>query len=124
MASRYDYHSAEASAAPSPYGSTGPSHVGSTGYLATGPGKKRMSPWIKFGIPIAILVIVGAVVGGVVGSRKSNNNSSSSANSGGSVNPSAAVSAKNNVGRFPVSTDVGYFMPVYASTVSCRNSIV
>jgi hypothetical protein len=120
MASKYDYHSTEASAAPSPYGSVGPSHTGSTGYLAGGPVKRRMSPWIKFGIPIAVLVIVGAVVGGVVGSRKSNNNTSSNAaNNGGNVNPSAAVSAKNNVGRFAISTDTDYFMPVYPSTVSC-----
>lgn len=39
--------------------------------------KKGLSKWIKIGVPIAILVIVGAVVGGVVGSRNSDNSSSS-----------------------------------------------
>ncbi|KAN0060317.1 hypothetical protein ACQY0O_007646 [Thecaphora frezii] len=40
--------------------------------------KKGFSKWLKFGVPIAILIIIGAVVGGVIGSRSSSDDDSSS----------------------------------------------
>ena len=47
--------------------------------------KRGVSKWIKFGIPLLILIIAGAVVGGIFGSRASkDNNSSSGGSSGGS----------------------------------------
>ena len=97
----------------------------STGYLPPQQPKKPLSKWIKFGIPLAILVIAGAVVGGVVGSRSSSNDNKSS-NSGGtsssnpSVAASAAISAKTAVGRFATATDSFFQVPLYPSTVRCH----
>ncbi|EPQ29148.1 uncharacterized protein PFL1_03435 [Pseudozyma flocculosa PF-1] len=51
--------------------------------------KKGMSKWIKFGIPLAILIIAGAVVGGVVGSRSSGSDDDSS----------GSTSNRSNVGK-------------------------
>lgn len=122
MASNYNYHSTTEGAAPtSPY--AGGQNPGSSGYIATGPPKKGVSNWVKFGIPVAVIVIVGAVLGGVLGSRASKHDSSSSSSSsgntsGGSPNPSSVISVKNDVGRFATATDSDYFMPVYPSTVS------
>ena len=95
----------------------------STGYLPPQQPKKPLSKWIKFGIPVAIVVIAAAVVGGVVGSRASSNSNKSSSNSGGtsssnpSVAASAAISAKTAVGRFATATDSFYQVPLYPSTV-------
>ncbi|SNX84108.1 uncharacterized protein MEPE_02816 [Melanopsichium pennsylvanicum] len=44
--------------------------------------KKGVSKWIKIGVPILILIIVGAVLGGVLGSRAGNDNNNSSSGSG------------------------------------------
>lgn len=48
--------------------------------------KRGVSKWIKFGIPLLILIIAGAVVGGIFGARaaKDNNSNSSGGSSGGS----------------------------------------
>lgn len=127
MASAYDYHNSNGSNAQlqppstSPYGSGDPYYNESSGYIASGPAKKGTSKWIKFGIPLALVVIAGAVVGGIFGSRSSKDGSSSST-TGGSSSPSAVVSAKNAVGRFATATDTDYFMPVYPSTVSAFKS--
>lgn len=99
----------------------------STGYLPPQQPKKALSKWIKFGIPLAILVIAGAVVGGVVGSRKSSNDSKSSTSGGTSssdpsVAASAAISAKTAVGRFATATDSFYQVPLYPSTVRYLSS--
>lgn len=117
MASTYDYHSTDPTGAnpTSPYGSGDPYYNQSSGYIASGTQKKGRSNWIKFGIPVALLVVIGAVVGGVVGSRSKNNSSSSSSSS---ANPSSIVSIKDSVGRFATSTDTDYFMPVYPSTTN------
>lgn len=117
----YDYHSTEHGAPTSPYGSGDPYYNKSTGYVASGPVKRSKSNWLKIGIPIAILVIVGAIVGGVLGSRASKNNSnggssgSDNSSNGGSSNGNGV---KNGLARFPVSTDSFYGMPIYPSTVS------
>lgn len=123
MASNYDYHSTDNGAPTSPY--AGAPNAASSGYIATGPPKKGLSNWVKFGIPVAVVVILGAVLGGVLGSRASKNNSNSSSssgsNSGGAANPSSVLSVKNGVGRFATATDSDYFMPVYPSTVCFCN---
>ncbi|KAJ7582584.1 chondroitin AC/alginate lyase [Mycena floridula] len=84
--------------------------------------QKRTSNWIKIGIPVAVLVIVGAVVGGVLGSRAHKNNSSASSSSNsGSENPAAAssaVSAKNAVGLFATATNSEFMVPIYPSTTN------
>jgi hypothetical protein len=78
------------------------------------PAKKRTSNWIKFGVPVAIIVIVGAVVGGILGSR-----SSKSSGGGGSGDAAAesAASAKAQIGIFPTATNSQYLVPIYPSTV-------
>lgn len=102
----------------SPYRSGDPYYNESGSYPS--PSKKKgLSPWLKFGVPVLLLVVVGAVVGGVVGSRSHNKNASITS-LGGASNPAAAssaVSAKNAIGIFPTSTD-SYELPVYPSTVS------
>lgn len=119
----YDYHSTERAAPISPYGSGDPYYSKSSGYIASGPVKRSKSNWLKIGVPIAILVIVGAVVGGILGSRagkKNNTNSpggnNSNDNSNGNDNSDGGV--KNGLARFPTSTDPFYGMPIYPSTVS------
>jgi len=104
-----------------PYGSGDPYYNGSTGALGNTPEKKKrgVSPWIKFGIPVLILVIIGVVVGGVVCSRKSSNDAATS-NSGGGNNPAAessAASVKNAVGRFATGTD-SMMVPIYPATTN------
>jgi len=115
----YDYHSTEYTTPTTPYGSGDPYYNKSSGYIASGPAKQSKKNWLKIGIPVAILVIVGAVVGGVLGSRASKNSNGSSGNSnsnGGDSNDGNGV--KNGLGRFPTSTDSLYGMPIYPSTVS------
>ena len=72
------------------------------------------SPWIKFGIPVLVVVVIGAVVGGVLGSRHhSNNSTSTSPSASGTATQSGVV----GVGLFYTATD-GYGLPVYPSSVS------
>ena len=108
-----------------PYGAGDPYYNESTGYIAPPPvpQKKGTSNWVKFGIPIAIVVIAGAVVGGIYGSKASkdgdSDSSSSSANGGGSgsSNPSDVASIKAELGRFATATASEFMVPVYPSTV-------
>ncbi|KAK0478316.1 chondroitin AC/alginate lyase [Armillaria novae-zelandiae] len=62
-------------------------------YGAGDPYYNETSNWIKFGIPVAVLVIVGAVVGGVVGSRSSKSSNNNDASSSSSTNSAAQASA-------------------------------
>ncbi|KAH9037194.1 chondroitin AC/alginate lyase [Lactarius hengduanensis] len=103
----------------SPYGSGDPYYSASTGHIAPANAKKPLSKWIKFGIPVAVVVVVGAVVAGVLASRHSNKSSSSSSSSTGSpAAASSAVSAKNAVGIFPTATDSEFMVPIYPSTTN------
>lgn len=107
-----------------PYQSGDP-YYNESGYYPPPARKKGLSPWVKFGVPVLLLIIIGAVVGGVVGSRANKNAAASSASSAGSASPAAAssaVSAKNAIGVFPISTD-SYELPVYPSTVSVTAQI-
>ena len=109
----------------SPYGSGDPYYSRSTGYIAPEgytapppPEKKRISNWIKIGIPVAIIVIAAAVVGGIFGARRA---SKSSGGGGGNQDPAAAASSaasvKSAVGRYATGTNSKYMVPVYPSTV-------
>lgn len=106
----------------SPYGSGDPYYNESTGYITPQPPVKKggVSNWIKIGVPVLIVVIVGAVLGGVLGSRKANNASSSS--SAGQADASSAVSIKNEIGRYATATNSLYLVPLYPSTVSAMVS--
>ncbi|KAF8528268.1 heparinase II/III family protein [Gautieria morchelliformis] len=129
MAGRSSYDSAHLPLSNAQYQSTpnpntpyrsGDPYYNESGYLPPPAKKRGLSPWIKFGVPVLLLVIVGAVVGGVLGSRNHNKNASTSSSSSGNSNPadaSSAVSAKNALGVFPVSTD-SYELPVYPSTTN------
>ncbi|CAL1695085.1 unnamed protein product [Somion occarium] len=102
MSSNPNYHNANNT----PYGSGDPYYNESSGYITPMPMKKRTSNWVKFGIPVAIVVIVAAVLGGVLGSRASKNTASS------------AASVKNSIGVFPTATDSLYLLPIYPSTTN------
>ncbi len=103
----------------SPYGAGDPYYSQSTGYIAPVPQpKKGTSNWVKFGIPIAVIVIAGAVVGAILGIRASKSSDDSSSTSGASSsNPSDVVSVKAEVGRFATATNSEFMVPVYPSTV-------
>jgi len=104
----------------SPYG-TGDSRYteSQSGFITPHPPpKKRTSNWIKFGIPALIIIIIAGVVGGVLGSRKSKENRNSSGSTGSDAAASSAASVKLGAGRFAVSTDAQFMVPVYPSTVS------
>jgi len=96
---------------PSPYASGDPYYNESSGFITPAPIKKRTSNWIKFGIPVAIIVIAGAVVGGIFGSKAAKSHGGGSADA-----QSSAASVKAKVGRYATGTD-SHMMPIYPSTV-------
>ena len=97
----------------SPYGSGDPYYNESSGYIIPQPAKKPTSKWIKIGIPILILAVIGGVVGVILVIR----NHKASA-SGGSSAASSAASVKQEVGIFATATNSLYMVPIYPSTVS------
>lgn len=120
-----NYNSLNAPHQQGPYGSGDPYYNESSGFITPHPTpKRRTSNWIKFGVPVLVIVIIAAVVGGVVGSRKSNKNSSSTsgsdnANTGDPVAAaSSAASVKLALGRFATATNSEFMVPIYPSTVS------
>lgn len=105
---------------PTPYGSGDPYYNESTGFITPMQStKKRLSPWIKFGVPVGILVAIGVIVGAVVATRHSSSGSSSASSSGSSPgSASSAISAKSEIGLFATATNSFYEMPLYPQTVS------
>ncbi|KAH7104948.1 chondroitin AC/alginate lyase [Auriculariales sp. MPI-PUGE-AT-0066] len=103
-----------------PTGENNPPYGSATG----APARKGTSPWVKFGIPIAILIVLGAVLGGVLGTQLNKNNKASSNSSNGNGSGSNSGGSNSNgggsnsgggtttAGYFPVSTNA-YFLPVY-----------
>jgi hypothetical protein len=103
-----------------PYDSGAGFYGESSGFLQPQPQKKRISGWIKFGIPILIIIAAGAIVGGILGSKAEKKHSSSSNTSANPTNPAAASSAvanKNEIGVFATGTD-SYGLPIYPTNVS------
>ncbi|KAI9513057.1 chondroitin AC/alginate lyase [Russula earlei] len=106
-----------------PYGSGDPYYHSSTGYIApANNAKKYSSPWIKFGVPVGILVVAGAILAAVLATRH-NHSASASASSGSSSSgspaaASSAIGAKNAVGIFPTATDSEFMVPIYPSTTN------
>jgi hypothetical protein len=91
------------------------------------PPKKGLSKWVKFGIPLIIIVIIAAVVGAIFAVR-AHNNSTAAAASGASASGSGSGSGakgsgsggsggQTDIGIFPTATD-SYFLPVYPSTTN------
>ncbi|EEB91826.1 hypothetical protein MPER_09752 [Moniliophthora perniciosa FA553] len=100
-------------------------HNESTGFITPqGAHKKRTSPWLKFGLPaiILILVIIGAVLGGVLGSRASRDNKAASASQSAEAAASSAASAKADLGRFAQATSSEFMVPVYPPTTNAAFS--
>ncbi|KAK7033651.1 hypothetical protein VNI00_012651 [Paramarasmius palmivorus] len=107
----------------SPYQNS--SHNESTGFISpAAPQKKRTSPWLKFGLPaiILILVIIGAVLGGVLGSRASRDSQAATASQSADAAASSAASAKADLGRFAQATNSQFMVPVYPSTTNAAFS--
>ena len=101
----------------SPYASSDPYYNESSGFITPHTTPKRSNNWLRFGIPVVVLIIIGAVLGGVLGSRASKNTSVSSAGSSAAA-ASSAASLKAEVGRYATATSDPYLMPIYPSTVS------
>jgi hypothetical protein len=100
----------------SPPGSRDPYYNSSTGDIAPA-NLKTTSKWIKFGVPVGVLLIAGAVVGAILGTRHHGHSSASNSNTGSPAAASSAISAKNAVGIFPTATDSEFMVPIYPSTV-------
>ncbi|KAF9270054.1 hypothetical protein L218DRAFT_849595 [Marasmius fiardii PR-910] len=101
-----------------PYGSGDPYYNQSTGYITPAPAKKGSNPWVKFGIPVGILIVIGAVVGIVVGIKSHNSSASSSGSKSAEAAASSAASAKLALGRFATATNSEFMVPVYPSTTN------
>lgn len=103
---------------PSPFGSGDPYYNESSGFIRPQPAssKRNSSTWLKVGIPVAALLILGAVLGGVLGSRSSKSQSRNDSASA-SAAASSDASLKLKVGRFATGTN-SYMMPVYPSTTN------
>jgi hypothetical protein len=112
----YNSVSRQHSNSPSPYASGDPYYNESSGFITPTPvTKKRTSNWIKFGIPVAIIIIVGAVVGSIFGSKAKKNAGGGSG--GGAAAESSAASIKAQVGRYATGTN-SFMRPVYPSTTN------
>ncbi|KAJ7434212.1 hypothetical protein B0H11DRAFT_1938807 [Mycena galericulata] len=101
------------------YGNDDPAYNQSTGFITPArPTKQRTSNWIKFGIPVAVLVIAAAVVGGILGSRKHSSASAASSSSASAAAASSAASAKLANGLLATATNSYYMIPVYPSATN------
>ena len=128
MASNYSYNAtynhsnASQIHQPTPYGSGDPYYNESTGFITPPAGaKKGRSKWVTIGIPVAVLVIIGAVVGIVFAVRgnssDSKGGSSSSSENGDQSTGGGGNGVNNNIGLFPTATDSQYLLPLYPSAV-------
>jgi len=107
----------------SPYGAGDPYYNQSSGYIAPPnnekPRGKSTSKWVKFGIPVAILVIIGVVVGVVVGVKESKKTSSSSPAAQSAAAAAASSSSVNAAleelatGKFAAATNSLYMVPIF-----------
>ncbi|KAG8942649.1 hypothetical protein FRC00_011707, partial [Tulasnella sp. 408] len=74
--------------------------------------------WLTIGVPIALVIVAGAVVGGVLGSRAGKKSSSGSSSSSDGVNGADGLeSVKTDVGMFATATN-SHTVPVYPSTTN------
>jgi uncharacterized membrane protein len=118
------YNAVNGTHSPSPYASGDPYYNESSGFITPSSPKKGTSNWIKFGIPVAVIVIVGAVVGGVLGTRSSHGGSGGGGGKAAGNAESSAASVKAQLGRYATATNSEYLMPIYPSTVSIFQHII
>lgn len=103
----------------SPYGSGDPYYNQSTGYITPQSAPKKRSNVLKWAIPLAILVVIGAVVGVVLGLRASKNSKGGNGSTqSAEAAASSAASAKLEVGRFATATNSEFMVPLYPSTTN------
>lgn len=101
-----------------PYGSGDPYYSENTGFVTPNKPRRGTSKWLKIGIPVAILVIAGAVVGVVLALRKKPTSVNGTSSSSSGTGSDKADGANNNLGIFAVATDSQYMLPIYPATVS------
>ncbi|KAE9397953.1 hypothetical protein BT96DRAFT_966108 [Gymnopus androsaceus JB14] len=98
---------------------------GNHGYISPlneKPKGRSTSKWIKFGIPIAILVIIAVVVGAVVGvkeNKKKTNSSPAAQSSAAAAASSSSVNAAIEelaTGKFAAATNSLYMVPIFPQT--------
>ena len=94
--------------------------------------KKKRNKWLWIGLPILLLIIIGAVLGGVLGTQLNKDDKSTSSGSGNSNNgqpantgvPSGVSDVSTNTqtgangGRILAIQTDSYLLPVYATGVS------
>jgi hypothetical protein len=78
--------------------------------------KKGTSKWIKFGIPIAIIVIAAAVVGGIFGSRESKTSPSVSASASSAAAASSIAASGDKI--LAVATNSQFMLPIYPTSTN------
>ena len=101
-----------------PFGSGDPYYNESTGYITPQPAKKRsISNWIKIGVPVLAVVVVGAVLGGVLGSRSKGSVKSAGTGGAAAGSNSGGGGGKTGNGRYATATNSLYLVPLYPSTV-------
>jgi hypothetical protein len=82
------------------------------------------SKWCEFGVPIDILVIARAVVAAILATHHKHGSSSSSSSSSGNLAvASSAISAKNDVGIFPLEPTLSSWCPYTLYCVFCMTFV-
>jgi hypothetical protein len=89
------------------------------------PKKRGVSKWVKIGVPVALVILVGIAVGAYFGVRNKSNanavdgngNKQGNGNGNGNGNNNGGTSINLEDSRLAISTDT-WMQPVYPSTVS------
>lgn len=86
-----------------------------------------LNPWIKYGVPVAIVAVIALVFGAIFGAKGSKRSASPSATAAAApaepseTGPTEAIATATNLlaaGRFATATDSKYMIPVYPTAVS------
>ncbi|KAG0149864.1 hypothetical protein CROQUDRAFT_73739 [Cronartium quercuum f. sp. fusiforme G11] len=81
---------------------------------------KRTSPWLKFGLPIAILLIIAAIIGAILGSRSHSNSTTTAGRSAASSGSAtgAGASAGRDASQMLFTGYNAYGVPQYPSSAN------